>query len=204
MATPPPSFEIHPLLHASGARSYVVVEPSSRDALVVDPILEDLGEVLRVLGSRRATLRFVVDTHLHGDHLSAAALLREKTGAEVVMGAAADCRVVTRRVGDGDVLALGETGLRVRAAPGLSPEAIVLQGPDVLFTGDTLLFGGLIILQNTWDCDLTAHLATIRRLGEHPHDGLFPGHLTFSVSDGMRHIRVALAALERGGIPPTL
>ena len=67
-----------------------------------------------------------------------------------------------------------------------------------------LVFGGVIILQNTWDCDLTAHLATIRRLAEHPHDGLFPGHLAFSVSDGARHVRTALAAMERGAIPPTL
>lgn len=193
MATPPPSFEIHPLLHASGARSYVVVEPSSRDALVVDPILEDAAEVLRVVGSRRATLRFVVDTHLHGDHLSAAALIREKTGAEVVMGAAADCRVVTRRVGDGDVLALGETGLRVRAAPGLSPEAIVLQGPDVLFTGDTLLVGTIGVRDVPGD-DGAALYDTIQRIFDPLPDEtvIHPGH------DDMGRSRTTIKAEKRG------
>ena len=113
-----------------------------------------------------------------------------------------------REVADRERIRVGEVEVEVVATPGHATghtAYLVHDGArSDLFTGDTLLFGGLIILQNTWDCDLTAHLATIRRLGEHPHDGLFPGHLTFSVSDGMRHIRVALAALERGGIPPTL
>jgi len=67
-----------------------------------------------------------------------------------------------------------------------------------------LLFGGEIILQNTWDCELRSQLESLRRLGEHRFEGLFPGHLTFSVSDGERHLRTALAAMDRGAIPPTL
>jgi glyoxylase-like metal-dependent hydrolase (beta-lactamase superfamily II) len=84
--------------------------------------------------------------------------------------------------------------------------SFLVHAPDRtdLFTGDTLLFGGQIILQNTWDCDLRLHLDSLRRLGEHPFEGLFPGHLTFSVSDGERHLKTALAAIDRGAIPPTL
>src|SRR5262245_26025600 len=119
MAKAVAQFEVHPLLHASGARTYVVVERESRDALVVDPILDEVGDVLRTLSATKATLRHIVDTHLHGDHLSGAALLREKTGADVVMSSASPSRPVTRRVGEGDLLALGDAGIVVRASPGL-------------------------------------------------------------------------------------
>ena len=68
----------------------------------------------------------------------------------------------------------------------------------------TLLFGGVIVLQSSWDCDLATHLASLRRLATHPHDGFFPGHLAFSVTDGARHMRAAVEAIERGGIPKTL
>jgi len=113
-----------------------------------------------------------------------------------------------RALHDRERIRVGEVEVEVVATPGHATghtAYLVHDGARTdLFTGDTLLFGGVIILQNTWDCDLTAHLATIRRLAEHPHDGLFPGHLAFSVSDGARHVRTALAAMERGAIPPTL
>jgi glyoxylase-like metal-dependent hydrolase (beta-lactamase superfamily II) len=113
-----------------------------------------------------------------------------------------------RVLADRERIRVGEVEVEVVATPGHATghtAYLVHDGSRTdLFTGDTLLYGGVIILQDTWDCDLTAHLATIRRLGEHPHDGLFPGHLTFSVSDGSRHVRRALAALERGAIPATL
>jgi len=193
VAAPLPSFEIHPLLHASGARTYVVVEPASREALVVDPILEDVGEVLRVVGSRRATLRWVVDTHLHGDHLSGATWLRDKTGAEIVMGAATDGRVATRKVTEGDVLALGASGLRVRLAPGVAPDAIVLQGPDVLFTGDTLLVGTIGVRDVPGD-DGTALYDTLQRVFDPLPDEtvLHPGH------DDMGRSRTTIKAEKRG------
>jgi glyoxylase-like metal-dependent hydrolase (beta-lactamase superfamily II) len=189
----PTAFEVHPIVHASGARTYVVFEPVSREAVVVDPVLEVVGDVLRALSARRATLRWVVDTHLHGDHLSGAALLRERTGAEIVMGSASDCRVVTRRVVEGDVLALGETGLRVRAAPGLAPEAIVLQGPDVLFTGDTLLVGTIGVRDAPGD-DGAALYDTIQRIFEPlPEDTVIhPGH------DDMGRTRTTIKAEKRG------
>lgn len=104
------------------------------------------------------------------------------------------------RVGDVEVEVVATPG----HATGHTAYLVHDRARSDLFTGDTLLFGGVIILQDTWDCDLGPHLASLRRLGEHPHDGLFPGHLAFSLTDGSRHIRAALAVMDRGGIPPTL
>lgn len=109
---------------------------------------------------------------------------------------------------DGDRVAVGALTVGVIATPGHAVghlSFLVHDGHEAdLFTGDTLLAGGRIILQNTWDCDLRLHVAALRRLGEHRFRGLFPGHLSFSAVDGERHLRVALDALDRGAIPPLL
>ncbi len=189
-ATP---FEVHPILHPSGCRSYVVVEPDSRDALVVDPVLDQVGEVLRVVASKRAVLRAVVDTHTHGDHLSGAASLHQRTGAEIVMSVAAESRVATRRVSEGDELPLGDQVLRVRAAPGVSADHIVLEGPLVLFTGDALLVG-TIGVRDAPGSDGGKAYDTIQRLFEPLSDDtvVHPGH------DDMGRSRSTIKAEKRG------
>lgn len=116
--------------------------------------------------------------------------------------------VVGRELRDGDRLPVGDLAVEVIETPGHATGHLSFlvhgAGRTDLFTGDTLLFGGEIILQDTWDCDLRTHLDSLRRLGEHRFDGLFPGHLTFSLARGRRHLDRALAAMDRGGIPPLL
>ena len=111
-------------------------------------------------------------------------------------------------VSDGQRIRVGDVVIEILSTPGHSTGHLCYLVHDGdrtdLFTGDTLLFGGQIILQDTWDCDLRAHIESLRRLAEHRFDGLYPGHLAFSVANGERHLRTALAALDRGAIPPTL
>jgi len=121
----------------------------------------------------------------------------------VYRSSAVDLEVV-----DGQRLQVGDLMVEAIATPGHSTGHACYLAHDGerrdLFTGDTLLFGGRIILQDTWDCDLRAHLDSLRHLAEHRFDGLYPGHLTFSAKEGERHLRAALDALDRGSIPPTL
>lgn len=115
---------------------------------------------------------------------------------------------VDRELGDGERVRVGDVEVEVITTPGHSSGHLAFLvhdgGRADLFTGDTLFFGGRIALQNIWDCDLTSHLRSLERLGTHRFDGLFPGHLTFTVSEGERHLQVALDAIARGGIPPVL
>jgi glyoxylase-like metal-dependent hydrolase (beta-lactamase superfamily II) len=192
----PPPFEVESILHPSGCRSYVVVEPESRDALVVDPLLDRVGETLRLVAGKRAALRWVVDTHSHGDHLSGAAVLHARTGADVVMSVAADTKVATRRVADGDSLPLGERVVRVRATPGVAPDAIVLVGEGgtpLAFTGDTLLVGTMG-RKDVPGSDPLAHYESLQRVLEVLPDEtvVHPGH------DDMGRDRTTMKAERRG------
>lgn len=148
-----------------------------------------------------------------------AAILRagDEAGASVTVGKAQgsyapeyvyEATAVDHELGDGQRITVGGLEVEVVATPGhaIGHTAYLVHQPGRtdLFTGDTLLFGGVIILQDTWDCDVPTHAASLRRLATHAHEGFFPGHLTFSVTEGDRHVRAAIAALDRGGLPPNL
>jgi len=119
-----------------------------------------------------------------------------------------DATPVAGELADGARVQVGDLVVEAVATPGHSVGHMAYFVHDGvrsdLFTGDTLFFGGRIALQNIWDCDLRTHLESLKRLGEHRFDGLFPGHLTFTVTEGERHLRIALDAIDRGGIPPVL
>jgi len=107
---------------------------------------------------------------------------------------------------DGERLRVGELSLEVVATPGHSAghSSFLLHRPGGrdLFSGDAMLFGGQIILQPTDDCEWVAQLDSLRRLAELRHDGLFPGHLGWSLRDGDAHARHAVDRLDTTGRPP--
>lgn len=116
--------------------------------------------------------------------------------------------VVDQVLSDGDLVCVGDVSIQAIATPGHSTGHLSFlaryENRVDLFSGDALLFGGLMILQDTWDCNLSECVSSIRKLGDCPHDALFPGHFTLSVTDGSRHVRIALEALNQGKLPPIL
>lgn len=177
MVRDPRGVKVLAVCHPEGCRSYVVVDPTSREACVVDPLLDRLPEILRRLSGEGARLRWIVDTHSHADHVSGAAALRRRTGADVVMHPAASCEGVTVRPADGDILQLGEAGLRVHHAPGNTPDALVLEAEGALFTGDTLLIG-TVGLRDVPGADAETWFRTLRRIFDDLPEStvMHPGH----------------------------
>jgi glyoxylase-like metal-dependent hydrolase (beta-lactamase superfamily II) len=115
---------------------------------VVDPA----GDVQHYLDAARATgmnIRYVIDSHIHADHVSVGRPLAEAAGAEYVLFADAEVRSRFRGVRDGDVLALGNVSVEVLHTPGHTPEHICLlvtdrtrsEEPWLVLTGHTLMVG---------------------------------------------------------------
>ena len=109
---------------------------------------------------------------------------------------------------DGDSIDLGGVRLRAVATPGHSVGHLALlaewRARSDLFSGDALLFGGRVIVQDTWDCDLRLQVDSLHRLEQVHFDGLYPGHYSFSVTDGRRHLERALSRIKAGGVPELL
>jgi glyoxylase-like metal-dependent hydrolase (beta-lactamase superfamily II) len=140
---------------------YLVTEPETREAMVVDPGGEP-GKILDRVREREARVRWVVCTHAHPDHVGAAAKVKAETGASVVIHREEvpslrkmSQRVFTRLLGgkpvgkpdvlveEGDRLEIGSCEVRVLHTPGHSPGGICLLAEGNLFSGDTLFVGGV-------------------------------------------------------------
>jgi glyoxylase-like metal-dependent hydrolase (beta-lactamase superfamily II) len=147
--------------------SYLVVDPQTRRAAVIDPVLDydqrtgkasaksadRIIDRATVLG---ATIDWVLETHVHADHLSGAPYIKVKTGAKVVIGerirevqkifrpvfnaldVSGDGSEFDRLVKDGDRLQMGDLTIEVIATPGHTPACVSYRIGDVVFVGDTL------------------------------------------------------------------
>jgi glyoxylase-like metal-dependent hydrolase (beta-lactamase superfamily II) len=117
---------------------------------VVDPV-GDIQPYLRAADNAGMKIRFVIDTHVHADHLSAGRALAAAAGAEYVLSAEATVSFPFKGVRDGDVLPLGNVSATVLHTPGHTPEHICLlvtdrtraDEPWFVLTGHTLMVGDL-------------------------------------------------------------
>jgi hydroxyacylglutathione hydrolase len=137
------------MLHEEcGCSSYIVGGRSTNEVAVIDPAL-DIDEVLELVKLRGFTVRHVIDTHIHADHVSGARRLAAVTGAQLCLHESAEVRYPFQPLGDGDELSLGNVSLHVLHTPGHRPESITLlatnhargESPSMAITGDTLLVG---------------------------------------------------------------
>lgn len=125
----------------SGTCSYLIAGGTRREAAMIDPVRGDHLLYLGVLEELGLNLVYVLETHLHADHVSAAGILREATGAQVVFPRGSGVKGGDVLVGDGDRLPLGTGSIEVLATPGHTPACVTYRWQGRLFTGDALLIG---------------------------------------------------------------
>jgi hydroxyacylglutathione hydrolase len=131
-----------------GCASYMVASRQSHEAAIVDPAL-DLEPYEALLGERNFQLRYVIDTHVHADHLSGARQLAASHGASLCLYESAQVGYPYRPLRDGEELALGQLRLHVWHTPGHRPELVSIlisnparsPEPSMVLTGDSLLVG---------------------------------------------------------------
>lgn len=126
--------------------TYVLFDPDTREAVIIDPVDEQLERDLQVLREYGLRLRWVVETHAHADHITSALRLAEHTGARTAAPAACGIVTVHQPLHDGDELPFGAQRLRALATPGHTAGSMSyvwqVEGRTHVFTGDTLLIGG--------------------------------------------------------------
>jgi glyoxylase-like metal-dependent hydrolase (beta-lactamase superfamily II) len=152
---------------ATATVSYLVWDQATRQAAVIDPVLDydpksatvssgSSDALIAAANARNLTLAYVLETHAHADHLSGASHIRERTGARIAIGARItevqrafaplfhardvkpDGRVFDLLLGDGATVALGGLEIEVIATPGHTPACVSYRIADAVFVGDTL------------------------------------------------------------------
>src|SRR5262245_7493566 len=129
-------------MRADNCFTYLIEDAGTRDAGLVDPRADRVTAYLGELEERGLHLRLVIETHTHADHLSGAAELRARTGADVALSGRATSEVATRWLRDGDRLMLGGDEIDGLASPGPSDDAISILLDEAILTGDAILIGG--------------------------------------------------------------
>jgi glyoxylase-like metal-dependent hydrolase (beta-lactamase superfamily II) len=153
--------------HATNTVSYIVHDPATKKAAIIDPVLDftprngriaatSANALLAAAADQGLDILYVLETHAHADHLSAAHHLREVTGAPVVIGAQItqvqaifgalfeaddvthDGAAFDRLVQDGDTLPLGDLTINVLHTPGHTPACVTYVIGDAAFVGDTM------------------------------------------------------------------
>jgi sulfur dioxygenase len=122
--------------------TYLVACPKTKKAALIDPVLEDVESYATLLADLGLTLTYVLDTHVHADHVTAADALRQRFGCQTVLGQGAGVACANLMVGAGDVLEVGELSIEVRPTPGHTDSCTSYVVEDRVFTGDALLIGG--------------------------------------------------------------
>lgn len=164
--------------------TYVVSDPESGDAVVIDPVLDyeprgsqtstrSLARLDEYLARHQLNLLFVLETHAHADHLSGSQYLKSKYGAQIAIGEnicvvqetfkkvfdtdfATDGSQFDRLLADGETLNAGTLAIEVISTPGHTPACVTYKIGDALFTGDALFMDDY----GTGRCDFPAGSAT--------------------------------------------
>ena len=125
----------------SSTYTYLLADEATREAVLIDPVLDQLDRDLALVADLELTLSYVLDTHVHADHVTAAGTLRARTKAKTVSSLeGAPCADV--HVRHGDVLRVGALAIHVLATPGHTNDSVSYRLDDRVFTGDALLVRG--------------------------------------------------------------
>lgn len=125
--------------HESSTYTYLLIDKKTREAVIIDPVIETVDRDLQLISELNAKLKYVLDTHVHADHITAAGKIREKTGAKTVVSRAAQVECVDVSADDQEILKFGEHQIKVLQTPGHTDGCLSFLIDHAVFTGDSLM-----------------------------------------------------------------
>ena len=126
----------------SSTYTYIVSSGKGREALIIDPVVENTHDYIKVLNNLDLKLVKVIDTHIHADHISGLNELSKKTKCSKVMGEKSGSEVLDIRVKDNEKIKIENIELISMHTPGHTDCSYSFLMNDRVFTGDTLLING--------------------------------------------------------------
>lgn len=128
--------------HESSTYTYLLADKDSKEAILIDPVIETVERDLNLIHELGLRLKYVLDTHVHADHVTAAGEIRKRTGAQTAVskGARVDC--VDLALEDGQTLEFGRFKVKALETPGHTNSCMSFVVNNMVFTGDAMLIRG--------------------------------------------------------------
>tara|TARA_Y100001934_G_scaffold252173_1_gene315998 strand:+ start:123 stop:824 length:702 start_codon:yes stop_codon:yes gene_type:complete len=161
--------------------TYLLADERSKEAVLIDPVIEKVERDLQLLNELSLSLKYIIETHVHADHITGAALLKEKTGAQTMVSQNAGVENADRTVKTGDTISFGDSHLQVRETPGHTSSCMTLvwemHGRKIAFTGDALFIRGCGRTDFQEGSPNTLYKSVHEQIFSLPDDTLiYPGH----------------------------
>jgi len=126
----------------SSTYTYLIASAKGREALIIDPVLENIEQYIKLLNELDLKLVKVIDTHIHADHITAASKLKDATNCTTIMGEHTPSDAVEIKVKDNEIIYVDKLEIKVIYTPGHTKDSYSFLMDDYLFSGDTLLING--------------------------------------------------------------
>ena len=126
----------------SSTYTYLIASAKGREALIIDPVIENVEEYIKSLTELDLKLVKVIDTHIHADHVTGASKLKNITKCSTIMGDHTPANTVEIKVKDDEYINLDSLKIRAMYTPGHTSDSYSFLMDNYLFSGDTLLING--------------------------------------------------------------
>tara|TARA_Y100000746_G_scaffold133066_1_gene113954 strand:- start:14 stop:697 length:684 start_codon:yes stop_codon:yes gene_type:complete len=157
--------------------TYIIASAKGREAVIIDPVLENVEDYIGILKELDLKLVKVIDTHIHADHITGASKLKQVTSCTTIMGEHTPADTVEIKVKDSEIIDIDNLKIRSMYTPGHTSDSYSFLLDNYLFTGDTLLINGTgrTDFQNGSSKD--AYNSLFNNLLKLPEETLvYPGH----------------------------
>ena len=161
----------------SSTYTYLIASAKGREAVIIDPVIENVESYIKLLQELDLKLVKVIDTHIHADHVTGASKLKKATNCSTLMGEHTPADAVEIKVKDDEIIKIDQIEIKAMYTPGHTSDSYSFLMKNYLFSGDTLLINGTgrTDFQNGSSKD--AYNSIFNRLLKLPEDTiLYPGH----------------------------
>ena len=122
--------------------TYLIASAKGREAVIIDPVLENVDEYIQLLKELDLKLVKVIDTHIHADHVTGATKLKQATNCITLMGEHTPADMVEIKVKDNELIKIDGLKIKSLYTPGHTSDSYSFLLDNYLFSGDTLLING--------------------------------------------------------------
>ena len=126
----------------SSTYTYLIASAKGREALIIDPVIENVNQYVQLLKELNLNLVKVIDTHIHADHVTGASKLKDITKCTTIMGDHSPASTVEIKVKDDEYIDLEDIKIKAIYTPGHTSDSYSFLMKNHLFSGDTLLING--------------------------------------------------------------